>query len=280
MVNKTEVISDIQKFASSETTISEFCNSVSYSRGVVVYRFDSWVNAKKEAGIDVRCVKCPNCSNYYSYISNHWNTCGEPGLSEYQKSLLIGMLLSDGTVNKSGGFTSYSSNKQFLEWLSNELGFMAYPVVFNDSGDDRHERNIKSGFDSNRDAEYKDMYAVSTPVHTFTENLRSWYDGGNKSIPEDLPANTDIIKLWYCGDGGIHWNGNNAYAEIRAIGFDNENVNNIIEKLGFDYNIQKDGTVCFYGDTEKFLQKIGPAPKGMEYKWEIYDRDRYDLLKP
>lgn len=282
MVKYTEsrLIRDVESEYYDNMSLTDFIESVDYSSTVVVDRFGSWAELKYRAGLDDHSIECPNCDTHYSQISNHWNRCGESELSDKQKNILRGMLLSDGTVNERGAFTSYSTNKKFIQWLSDELNFMAYPPVLNDGGDDRHERNIKSEFDVERDANYKDMYAFSSPVHSFTEDLRDWYDSGKKQIPEDFSINKIEAKLWYCGDGGIHWSGDNAYAEIRPLSFNNNSIEAVLDQLSFDYNIQSDGTVCFYGDSRDFLKWIGPAPKGMEYKWEIYDRSRYERLKP
>lgn len=282
MVKYTEkrVISDVRSEYYDGMTFTEFIETVEYSSTVIMDRFGSWAQLKYESGLDEDSIVCPNCDTRYNYISNHWNKCGEPELSEYKKSLLKGMLLSDGTVNSSGGFTAYSSNREFIEWFSGELEFMAYPSILNDSGDDRHKRNMKSGFDTRKNVEYKDVYAVSIPKHSFTEQLRKWYKSGEKKIPDDLSADKTLVKMWYCCDGGLHWSGNNAYTEIRPLSFDNDAVKDILDQLSFNYSIQSDGTTCFYGDTENFLEYLGTAPSGMEYKWETKSRERYKRLKP
>jgi hypothetical protein len=89
-----------------------------------------------------------------------------------------------------------------------------------------------------------------------------------------------MLKIWYCGDGGLQWCGEDrAYAQIRPMSFNGNSVKNILDKFDLEYSIQESGTVCFYGDTAKFLDRIGPAPRGMEYKWETDKRDRYNRLK-
>lgn len=277
---ENKILTDISNEVSNETSIRDFCNDKEYSVNQVLYRFNTWTNAKNCAGIDTKSITCPNCGSESEQISNHWNSCGEPELSNRQKSFLIGMILSDGTVNSKGAFTSYSSNKEFLQWFSNELDFMCYPIRLNDSGDDRHKRNIKSGFDVNRSANYKDMYFTSSPVHTFTKSLREWYKDGNKHVPKDLELNKDIVRMWYCGDGGLNWSSKNkCYAEIRPLSFDNSKIDSLFHKLQFDYSVQSDGTICFYSDTNKFLDWIKPIPDGMEYKWENSNRKRYNDIK-
>lgn len=278
---RQQVLSDIRQRASEEMTLQSFVERVDYSRDVVIDRFQTWTNAKVEAGIDVNAIECPNCGVSSEYVSNHWNKCGEPELSEKQKSLLTGALMSDGTVDENGSMTIYSSNRDFLGWLSRELSFMAYEPYLNDKGQDRHERNIKSGFDTDRDAEYRDVYALSVPSHSFTKSMREWYSSGDKKIPEDVSLDVNTLKVWYCGDGGLHWSGDRAYAEIRPISQEIDTIERILDGLcQISYSVQSDGTVCFYSDTDKFLEYISPAPGGMEYKWCNDDREYYDRLKP
>lgn len=281
MVKKEKILEDIKKIADEETTHSLFVEKTDYTKYYVMKYFDTWTNAKVEAGIDVKSIKCPNCGVHCKYISNHWNKCGEPELSKYQKSILAGLIMSDATVDKSGAMTVYSSNLDFLQWLSSELSFMAYDPHINDTGDERHKRNIKSGFDVDRDANYKDIYCFSVPIHSFTKSLRDWYRSGSKKFP-NININKNIVKIWYCGDGGLNWSGEKyAYPEIRAI---NEgNRDNFLEKL-FDDTIfspsSTNGSIRIYSNADKFLDWLGDPPSGMEYKWENKNRNKYRELKP
>lgn len=276
--NSKQLIRDVKCSYNDSQTFDDFIKSVEYSSYVVVDRFGSWDELKYQAGCETNSVECPSCNTHYSYISNHWNSCGEPGLSQKQKSLLVGMLLSDGTVNNDGAFTTYSSNKKFIDWFSDELGFMSYPPVLHDLGEERHQRNIESGFDVNRDSDYKDMYAASSPVHSFTKSLRKWYECGEKEIPQDLTIDETALKIWYCGDGGLKWSGDNGYAQIRPLSFSNNSVRSLLDNFSINYSIQTDGTVCFYSDSQKFLDIIGKPPEGMEYKWKINNRERYNEM--
>lgn len=280
MVTNKTITKEISREANSDTTISEFVSDREYTRHKIIYNFGSWADAKFKAGIPVDSVECPNCNVHYEHISNHWSTCGEPELSEYQKSLLIGALLSDGSVNENGSMSIYSSNKQFLKWLSDELSFMSYNQKLNDLGSDRQKRNIKSGFDTDRNADYSDVYTITVPKHSFTENLRKWYSSGQKRIP-NIQINNDIVKVWYCGDGGLNWSGDKyAYPEIRSL--NESDRDDFLESLFDDSPISpsvSNGTMRIYSDADKFLDWIGPAPSGMKYKWENNDRDRYRTMK-
>jgi len=277
---RNKILSDISEIFVDGMTLSDFCEEVDYNTHKVMYLFDSWTNAKVKAGVE-EANKCPNCDKYYSRLSVHWNGCGEPELSEEQKSIITGAVMSDATVSVEGSVTMYSSNREFLEWMDEKLSFMSYGITLNDSGEDRHMRNIKAGFDVKREANYKDIYRLSIPSHSFTKGLRKLYKKDGKEL-YTLNLNEDIIKVWYSGDGGLNWSDDKyAYPEIRAISqskFDDK-----IDMMFDDFPVNSfvsNGNIRFYSDADDFLEMIGPSPKGMEYKWENKNRDRYNKLKP
>lgn len=276
---RNKIISDISREYTDGMTLSDFCERVDYNRSVVIYRFESWTNAKVEAGVE-EANMCPKCDNYFSRLSNHWSSCGEPKLSEKQKNIITGAVMSDATVSSNGSVTMYSSNKPFLQWINKELEFMSYGVSVNDLGEDRHKRNIKSGFDTNRNADYKDVYRLSCPIHSFTKQMRKLYKENGKEL-HSIELNPEIVKIWYCGDGGLNWSDDKyAYPEIRAVSqskYDSE-LKNMFSHFSFDVKVSN-GNIRIYSDADDFLSSVGPAPKGMEYKWSNGDRDIYRRLK-
>lgn len=276
-----EILKGVQLVCDEDTTLTEFTDSVDYSRSKVLYRFNTWTNAKVEAGININHIFCPNCDVAVSYASRHWDKCGEPELSQHQKDIIKGILMSDATISNEA-MTIYSSNYSFIQWISDELSWMAYQPFLNDTGENRKKRNIKSGFDKNNNGnKYKDMYAVSVPKHSYIERLQNWYTSGKKRFPEDK-VNKTVAKIWYCGDGGLNWSGNSkAYAEIRAPNESDRDA--FLESLFQDTPFSpssSSGDIRFGSETDKFLDWLGESPNGMEYKWENYDREKYNLLKP
>lgn len=276
---RKQIESDIKKEVSSDTTITEFCEDKDYTVSQVLYRFDTWTNAKVMAGVDTQALQCDNCGTYAENLSSHWSKCGEPELSQHQKSLLTGMLLSDGTVNGSGAFTAYSSNREYIEWFSDQLGFMGYEPYLNDTGKDRKNRNERAGFDTRDEATYRDMFAMSSPIHLFTQKLRDEFYKASKCIPQNFTLNKTVLRIWYCGDGGLNWNySDRAFAEIRSLSFGEEEVKELFEPLPLDPSVSSTGEVRFNSQTDEFLDYISPAPKGMEYKWATQNRDIYERL--
>jgi hypothetical protein len=232
---------------------------------------------------------CPKCGESFQKLGVHWNYCGHPKLSDKQKNLIIGGLLSDATLtstnSKSSGrpqFVIYNTNKEFLEWYSQEIGFLSNGVRLYEKGENKHKRNIKSGFDEERKANYKDIYCLSTVSHPFNRKIYdSWYKNGKKIYPEELQLTKFSAKIWYCGDGNINWDTKSrGYVEIGCL--NEKNNNKKIESYFNNHNIEgsfSSGRLRIYSDSKKFLDWLGEAPSGMEYKWEINNRKRYNKLR-
>lgn len=276
---RDKILHDIRVNYEEGMTLSDFIDTVEYTRGKLIYRFDGWADARVKAGV-YEANRCPNCDSHFDRLSYHWNKCGEPEISKYKKDIITGAFMSDATISEDGSMSIYNSNQEFLEWLDAELGFMSYGVYLNDAGEDRKQRNIKSGFDVERESNYKDIYRMKIPVHRFTKELRKLYKKDGKEL-YTLELSPNIIKIWYCGDGGLNWDDNvRAYPEIRAISqsdYDDE-IEESFKDYSFDVSVTN-GNIRIYSDADEFLDTIGPAPKGMEYKWENKDRSRYNALK-
>lgn len=234
---------------------------------------------------------CKQCDNEFKSIGIHWNKssdCEHPSLSKEKRDIMIGGLMSDATLSFTNSSRSgrptyriFNTNKEFLEWISDKLGNISNGVKLSETGKEKHERNIESGFDNERDAEYKDLYELTTVSHPFNSKLHDWYSSGEKSYPEQLQITPTIAKVWYAGDGNLNWDGETkAYCEI---GCNNESKNeskivSFFENVGFKVHFSN-GRIRFYGESKDFLNWMGKPPDGMEYKWETESRVKYDELR-
>jgi len=227
--------------------------------------------------------ECPNCNKKYKSIGIHWNYCGHPELSQHQKDMLIGGLMSDATVTDGGNipqFTIYNTNKEFLQWYRDELEFLSNGVRLYEDGESKHQRNIKNSFDVERDANYKDVYCMTTAAHPYNHSLRDWYQSGEKEYPKNIELTKDILKIWYCGDGNVNWDTKSSgYCEIGCINeIDNEQkVLSLFDDTMFNPTFSN-GRIRFNGQSKEFLDFISPVPNGMEYKWCIDNRNKYNKL--
>lgn len=208
---------------------------------------------------------CPSCGGSYSKIGLHWtksNCSVEPNLR--QKEILKGLLLGDGTIVTTGTTPALhinNTNKEFLEWLDEELGIFSNGVKFHASGEQLANYNDSDG-------ETSDQYILRTPTNEWFESLSSWYDNGEKVFPE-FNITQLTAGVWYCCDGTLNTNHGSHRAMISVA---NERGNE--EKLISMFNNSPvspsvSGKTIYFSvkDTLDFLNWIeGPLP-GFEYKW-------------
>lgn len=220
-------------------------------------------------------MKCDNCGNEYSCITSHWSqsSCEYTSLNDYEIEIIEGLLLSDGSIvdvsntnHKNSNFTVQMTTPRFLTWLSDQSEIFCEVL-----SKDRHKDKDN----------WNPTYAVNSLSLPDISNLRNkWYPNGEKVYPNNFNLTKLNVKLWYCGDGGLNWEGKRgAYADIKC---SNESDNpdkllRMFENLGFSPTFRQE-RICFNSETTDFLNWIGKPLPGFEYKWETVDRDSYDEL--
>lgn len=218
---------------------------------------------------------CPDCSEKFINMGQHWrfSNCEYPSLSEYQKDLLRGIVMSDGSVQRTGDISNIKikmTSKNFLEWFSNQLNIICsnrYPIISEKS--DQAKKNAKNYFgkDVAEDSEYKDKYRIITRSHPFINNFNSWYP--DKRYPlNDLELTPTFTKMWYCGDGCYDKNRNRV--SISCVN-EKDRINKVadlIREKGFKVNTTKNGKIRIPSqDSKEFLDWLGDPPPDFEYKW-------------
>jgi len=235
-------------------------------------------------------TKCHSCGGEYLEIGKHWarSDCNTPSLTDEQKEMAIGLLMSDAHINTPDADPKKSHcsldvemiNEDFISWLSEQFGSLSRNTY-------EREIDLKN---------VRDRYRFQTRPHPFFDKLREWYSTGSKKFPEDLDITPTISKMWYVGDGGVKFGATSATPCIytRNEAKRKEYILNLFKSKGFDpswyvddknnnHEINSDNpcvTIAFTGqDGPDFLEWIGDAPPGFEYKWEIEDNKTYKELK-
>lgn len=214
-------------------------------------------------------MKCESCEGSFESLPLHWSlsSCDYPELSDYQKDILIGVLMGDGSVivpeHRNEGYLTVSVvEDEFLDWLFDELGWLVEAKRYEEPD--------------------KDIHSLRTLSHPFITDLRSWYDTGRKRYPGGLELNSTIAKMWYVTDGGLSWNGERQC--IVSISCENELrrgdfLRDLFRQVGFEVGMSH-GMIRFKnGHGERFLEWIGEPVPGFEYKWKSEDRELYDSVK-
>lgn len=245
---------------------------------------------------------CPECNVPYKNPSMHFtqSECKRPGLSDIQIEMLKGLAMGDGSIDfrpKNWAIRWGSINKEFMEWFNWRMEDIGVEV----RDTEKNIEEAKGGFDSFYSEEYINkmnyhkFYVWSTITHPKINKIfENWVVDGVKRFPEKMKLNPINLCIWYCGDGGLNWSNDKCHSTSITTINESERIDNIVssfKEIGLNPKIyQKDRkgsfdnphtytSINFNGEElERFLEYIGPAPPGMEYKWEIEDRENYNKL--
>lgn len=144
----------------------------------------------------------------------------------------------------------------FLEWVAKEL----YNVV-NATG-----LSLQSEASGNE----QDYYMLRTISHPYFDELKSWYNSGEKLIPVGTPRPLEL-KMWYVADGGrmedrpfIRADSQSERLEEIAKDVNKIGINVTVADKSRQLNILND-------DRDRFFEYIGAPVPGFEYKWPSDD---------
>lgn len=209
-------------------------------------------------------TSCPNCSGEYKDIGKHWygSMCEYPELNTFQKRLVRGILMGDGSVtvtppDTTGTFSVTVCERNFLEWVDEKLGCFSCGV-----------------YDmSSRDEDWRDTYKVKSRRIPYFSMIRDeWYTDDGKSFPDELSLDRLVLSMWYVTDGGIsvddRWDSYRSYISCYNERNKKEKILSYFDDTPFDPYWSGDKQIYIpAGQTDDFLKWIyGPVP-GYKYKW-------------
>jgi hypothetical protein len=171
-------------------------------------------------------------------------------VSNYQIEILLGCLLGDAYITKSGKIQFEQSIKQFpyLMWKYNQLNNLAYG---------------KPTFISRFDKRYGKKYeSARFWMRQYFRPLREkFYPEGNKIFPTSFQKYfTDLaLAVWYMDDGNIY----NRNVKISADGFDSKSrevlKDLLFKKFGLESTVQNSGKIRISNESVKrFLEIVKP----------------------
>lgn len=237
--------------------------------------------------------ECPNCGYKSPQLGNHWSgeKCEYPELTQYQRDVLTGILMSDGHINKPQENQNprfrvdmYEKSIPYLEYLSGEV----FPIITTEvkQGETASSRDRDSNtFDINV-KKCSDMYFLSSRRMPCFERYLQWYnDDGHKFWPcEDIYMNSTVFKHLYVGDGHLKTRSGTPYISI-ALNDQRKVIDDVVQMfeewgvspsvVEFQREETTDVRIHFKKyDTEKIFKWIGEPLPGFEYKWpEQYRND-------
>jgi hypothetical protein len=226
-------------------------------------------------------TQCTQCGSEYKSLGQHWSrspNCSFPEISQKKKEIIQGLLIGDGSVEDrgaSGRFSIELSNEEFIQWIDETLGILSLGYSLNNSAKGQKQRADDQGYlDVKEHHEFNDTYRLRTRAHTYFQDLRKWYDGGSKSVPENSELTPLKVKMWYVCDGSLVKSDKQRPHSRIYTSKSEEEIQRLISLLdeGDIEPKQYKGSIGFTADgTEQFLDWIGEPPAGMEYKWIGHD---------
>lgn len=231
---------------------------------------------------------CHSCDNEFERLSSHWarsSDCTHPKISAKQKEVLTGVLMGDGSVDRSSNnprFSCSSVQKEYLEYLDSLFPIIGLGVKLHRTAEQCVERDIDSGFNkSAKEENYSDIYRWRTMCHPDIQQFSNWYNSGEKSFPKQLSLTPTILKHWYCCDGSYA----DGVRNVIEIGVSNEidekdKIKSMFQDSGLgepSWNICKragnrdgmNGKIYFSSkSTDRLFDYMGEPLPGFEYKWK------------
>lgn len=233
---------------------------------------------------------CDDCGGSYQVISTHWTRgdCAPRSIDARTAQTIVGMVLGDGHIESSGTkarFVSEMTNRRFVEWLYDELGWLTTQVVRSKTASEMYDKEHTRDFYESDNPKFRPVYRVATLSHPELNQLDAMYDDNGKAFPDDMLLTPQVARMWYVGDGTLMHGTTNSNSAIQIEAQDHVNAGcadaivSAFEDVGFDVSVSGGSLALPTGQTEAFFDWIGSPPPGFEYKWARHDPDRYKRLK-
>jgi hypothetical protein len=232
------------------------------------------------------CVVCEQCDSRFERVGSHWarSQCNHSEIADYKIKILRGFLLGDGYLSRQCGNPNFEIrmiNREFLEWVDKQLGWISTGVSMVKTAKESAENTRKFSDVQGDVGKHQDVYSLTTRSHPSFSDFEQWYDGGRSMIPDDIEVSTTALKVWFVSDGNVNFG--NPQARIRFTSQteanNGENISHILKSHGFDVlNTGPDFYIPAH-QTDEFLNYIGSALPGFEYKWETESFEKYQQKK-
>jgi len=229
---------------------------------------------------------CLQCGNEYQRVATHWNqsSCKRQSFTDHQKEIITGLLMGDGSINKSNNNPRLECNMispNYLKYIDNKFGIFGNGVSLTKTAEENAKEKRDSGFSPNaKEENYSDVYRWESMSHPELQEFSEWYSTGTKVWPSDIELTRTVLKHWYCGDG--HWDNSGTHDRIK-ISMANEventdKIDQMFENVGLpspsNYNIseRKDGSKKCDAEftveqSEELWEYMGEPLPDFEYKW-------------
>lgn len=224
---------------------------------------------------------CPVCGEENGRLGQHWASgrCTYPKLSDHQRDVVTGVLMSDGYINRRDGRNPRlkvdSINKKYLHLLDEIFDAFSTgePTCYR-TADEAASRDTLSRFDN---SSYQDQYTWGSRSLPELEKWAGWYDSGKKIWPEDITLTPTVLKHLYAGDGSLHKKNRTITIYLSNEMENRDKVNDYFTEQGLPEPIwqeesRDDGSISARirwnkNESKELLEYMGQPVMGHEYKW-------------
>lgn len=199
--------------------------------------------------VDQRGGVCEQCGGQFQSLSQHWSrsqSCEYRSLSDHQREIVRGLLLGDGSLeaNNHAYLRCSSKRQRHLEWLSEELGWLARGVTYDSS----------------------ETYRLRTMSHPNLGRYWTWMTAPSTGYSLTPTA----ARVWYACDGTISFGGASDVPQITfaaTADAKRQAIGQLLAQRGFQPMIWDRRVALPREKTKPWLNWIGEPSPGSEYKW-------------
>jgi hypothetical protein len=199
--------------------------------------------------VDQRGGVCAQCGTEYQSLSQHWSrsqSCEHRSLSDHQREIVRGLLLGDGSLeaNDLAYLRCASKRLEHLQWVSDELGWLARGVTYDSS----------------------DTYRLRTMSHPNLGRYWTWMEAPSTGYSLTPTA----ARVWYACDGTLSFGGSSDVPQVvfsatadpkRAA------IRQLLAQRGFQPMEWQRRVALPREKTKPWLKWLGESTPGSEYKW-------------
>lgn len=226
-------------------------------------------------------VTCHQCGSNYDRVGYHWSngSCDYPEIPDDKEALVLGLMLGDGTLrtHTSDPFVqTYMINEPFLHWIDDELEWLSTGVSLYRTAERSASLSRDNGHPTADEADYHDVHVMQTRTMPQFQRYKSWYSNSErKRFPDGITLNPIEAKVWYACDGSLNWDRRYPNSRPHAtIGVRSEmdDIGKVLSMfsdstLGIEPRVDENTIRFSVDETAEFLDWMGAAPPGFEYKW-------------
>lgn len=177
-------------------------------------------------------------------------------------------------------------NKTFLQWVSEELGWLSNGVSLKRTSEEIRDENRKSNYErfSSLDYEIRDQYGLTTVRHPELNRFANWYTSGQKRFSNRVHLSPRVLKIWYVCDGHLIWGDKGHIRPQVWISAENEAdrpeyIKSLFSGTPINPKFNRGRVMLTSDESEWFFDYVGKPAPGFKYKFTTQSKGEYENSK-